>query len=304
MKLTSLLVAINESTTDVSNLLDNIKYAGSRVQLLVYNNFCYDQKVLSELKEIASIWVENTTPFIYNYAECINELLRIADGEYICVIREDALICSDWLSTLLDTHILILNSGVISINDLSTSEGNYQLTIWEDLHWIYNKDFRINNFAFFRKDLIYKIGGFDTTLNGVFVFWDFCDRAKNLGFFNYFVPKTSMIRQSCYVDHFPETTLKEFNKRTPSSFFKIFKISPDDEKKIESLSNKYNKSFQYNDKLGCIVFSEKNQIDIHTLKELADDLTEQNLKMELYCSSYFENSVLRMSFVGILRPPQ
>jgi hypothetical protein len=304
MKLTSFLLVINESTTDVSNLLDNIKYAGSRVQLLVFNNFCYNTKIINQLKEIASIWIDNSTPFVQNFSECVNELLRLANGEFICVAREDALICSDWLSTLIETHTLVLNSGVISVNDFSTTEGNYQLTVFDDMHWVYNKDFRINNFAFFRKDLIYKIGGFDTKLNGVYAFWDFCDRAMAVGFYNYFVPKTSMIRESLYLDHFTEPTPKEFKNRKISDFVSVFKLTPKAEFNIKKLSTESNGVFTYNEKLGAIIFTQKNEINLQFLKVLADNIEKLQLEMNLSCSSYFENNVLKMSFVGIIRPKE
>lgn len=301
MNLTSILVVLNDQTTDISNIQDNLKYAGSRVQLLVYNNHCDNQNLISNLKNISTIWIDNQTPFIKTYGECVNELLRLCQSDFICVSREDSLLSENWLKKLIDTHNLIESSGVISVNDLSTSDGNYQLTKNNTLEWVYSSEFRINNFAFFRTDLIYKIGGFNSELNGVYLFWDFCDRARLKGYYNYFVPDTNMIKQWQYTDHFPEPNPKQFNSRKIEPFFKIFNLTETDEQNIKELSLKFGSLFAYNDKLGCIVYSKKNELTSDDISSLTKELNILKLELELFCSSYFENDILRMSFIGIMR---
>ena len=302
MNLTSILVVINDQTTDISNIQDNIKYAGSKVELLVYNNHCQNQKILDSLKQISTIWIDNSTPFILTFSECVNELLRLCQADYICVSREDALLSENWLQKLIETYELVEGSGVISVNDLSTSDGNYQLTKLNTLEWVYSNEFRINNFAFFRTDLIYKIGGFNPCLNGVYSFWDICDKARQKGFYNYFVPDTNMIKLCIYQDHFNEPSLKQFNSRNKEEFIKIFNLSPPVQKHLEELSSKFGEMFDYNDKLGCLIFSKKNELAIETISSLARELKTLKLKMDLYCSSYFENDILKMSFIGLIRP--
>lgn len=301
MNLTSMLIIINDHTTDVSSITDNIKYAGSKVELLVYNNHCDNEILKERLKNSSTIWIDNTTPFIKNYSECVNELLRLCKSDFICVSREDALYSENWLEKLIETHNLIESSGVISINDLSTSDGNYQLTKDNTLEWVYSNEFRINNFAFFHTDLLYKIGGFNTELNGVFAFWDFCDRARLKGYYNYFVPATNMIKQSKYVDHFPEPNLKQFNSRTPEPFFKIFNLSPQDEINLKALNERFDFIFSYNDKLGRIVFIKKNEITFDTIAKLSKELKRLKLELELFTSSFFENDILKSSFIGLIR---
>ena len=302
MNLTSILVVINDQTNDISNIQDNIKYAGSKVQLFVYNNHCENDVLIDTLKKISTIWIDNHTPFIKTFSDCVNELLRLCQADYICVSREDALLSENWLQKLIETYNLIDSSGIISINDLRTSEGNYQLTKDNTLEWVYSSEFRINNFAFFRTDLIYKIGGFNPNLNGVYSFWDICDKARLKGYYNYFVPNTNMIKQSIYTDHFPEPTLKQFNSRNQEEFIKIFNFPPPDKNNLDKLSLKFGSLFDYNDKLGCLVFSKKNELSLHTISSLAKDLKSLQLKMDLYCSSYFENDILKMSFIGLIRP--
>jgi len=307
MNLTSFLVVINENTSDVSNIADNLKYAGSKTQLFVYNNYCDNATVINQLKTISTVWVDNPTPFVQTFSECVNDLLRLCQSDFICVSREDALLSEDWLKKLIEKHNSIENSGVISVNDLSTHEGNYQLNKENNLEWVYSHEFRINNFAFFKTDLVYKIGGFNPSINGIFAFWDFCERATLKGFYNYFVPETNMIKQNEYIDHFQIHeihSLGTFKRRKKEEFIKIFNCTEKDEFNLIMLSEKFGDLFSYNDKLGCLVFNKKNELSIATVSDLAIHLTLLNLKMDLYCSSFFENDILKMSFIGLIRPYQ
>jgi hypothetical protein len=301
MNLTSILVVINDATKDVSNIKDNLKYAGSKTQLLVYNNHCLNEKIINELKPLATTWISNIDIF-KNYSECVNELLRITTGDYIFVAREDALYSEDWLKMLINSHNFIESSGVISIYDFSTSEGTYQLTKNNSLDWVYGNDFRINNHAFFKRELIFTIGGFNEQLNGVYAFWDFCDRSRLQGFFNYFVPNTSMIRSSYYLDdYYAEPTPSEFKKREVVTFFKIFNLNTKSKENLNQLLKEYRgRNFTYNDKLGCIVFSHKNELGLDLIVSLSQSLSNLNLEMRLFCSSYFENEVLKQSFIGLI----
>lgn len=301
MNLTSILVVINEYTNDISSIETNLKTAGNKVELFVYNNHCTNPKIISELKKLSVVWIDNVLPFIYSYSECINELLKICNADYVCIWRQFAILSDNWLQKLIDSHNLIRNSGIISIHDLSTFEGNYQLTIDHELEYIYTNDFRINNFAFFKQDLIYKLGGLNPALSGKFSLWDYCDRALQIGFFNYFVPNTSMIILDEYKDDYVEPTLQQFNKRKQQQFFKIFNLSSKDKINIQQLSKKFENSFTFNEKMGCIVFMQKDSFKLDFILNLNKELEILNLTVEFYCSSYFEWDTLKSTFLGIIR---
>jgi hypothetical protein len=301
MNLTSILVVINEYTNDVSSIETNLETAGSKVELFVYNNRCNNAKVISELKSLSVVWVDNITPFIYNYSECINELFKFCNSNYVCIWRQFAILSDNWLQKLIESHDLITNSGIISINDCSTFEGNYQLTKDYELEWIYTNDFRINNFAFFSKDLIYKLGGLNSKINGKYSLWDYCDRAVQIGFFNYFVPNTSMIKLDEYKDDSFVPTIQQFNKRKHEQFFKIFNLSPEDELKIQKLSEKFENAFTFNEQMGCIVFMQKDSFKMDFLLNLNKELKLLDLTVEFFCSSFFEFDTLKSTFLGIIR---
>ena len=110
-----------------------------------------------------------------------------------------------------------------------------------------------------------------------------------------------MIKQSKYVDHFPEPSLKQFNSRTPEPFFKIFNLSRQDEINLEALNERFDFIFAYNDKLGCIVFIKKNEITFDTISKLSKELKRLKLELELFTSSFFENDILKSSFIGLIR---
>lgn len=301
MNLTSILVVINEYTNDISSIETNLKTAGNKVELFVYNNHCTNPKVIFELKELSVVWIDNVLPFIYSYSECINELFKFCNSDYVCIWREFAILSDNWLQKLIESHDLITNSGIISINDCSTFEGNYQLTKDYDLEWIYTNDFRINNFAFFSKDLIFKLGGLNPALSGKYSLWDYCDRAMQIGFFNYFVPNTSMIRLEEYQDDYIQPLIYEFNKRKHQQFFKIFNLSSKDKMNIQKLSKKFENSFTFNEKMGCIVFMQKDSFKLDFLLNLNKELEILNLTVEFFCSSFFEFDVLKSTFLGIIR---
>ena len=303
MYLTSVLLVINENFDSVDTLEDNIKYAGSRIELVVYNNHCKNEIVLSYLKQLATKFIDNSTPIEFTFSECINELLRVASGEYICVFQDYPLLCENWLQKLLISHNEILKSGVISINEWSTNEIAYHLDKNDNLQATYSKDNLVNGLPFFRKDLIYSIGGFDPQLNGVYAIWDFCNRTAINGYYNYFVPNTSMIKENSYNDSY-ETNPAFYKRYSASknqeSFIPIFTPSEQTPVVMKVIKKKINCSIQYSVKLGAIVFV-KPYLNSEDLIVLSQILNEYQLSIELFSSSTYEENILKNSMVGIIR---
>lgn len=303
MYLTSVLLVINENFDSVDTLEDNLKYAGSRVELIVYNNHCQNEKVLSSLKQLATKFIDNFTPIEFSFSECINELLRVASGEYISVFQDYPLLCENWLQKLLFFHNEILKSGVISVNEWSTNEIAYHLDKNDNLQATYSKDNLVNGVPFFRKDLIYSIGGFDPQLNGLYAIWDFCKRTSMNGFYNYFVPNTSMIKESSYKDTY-ETNLAFYKRYSASknqeSFIPIFTPLEQTPVVMEVIKKKINCSIQFSVKLGAIVFV-KPSLNSEDLMVLSQILNEYQLSIELFSSSTYEENILKNSMVAIIR---
>jgi len=303
MYLTSVLLVINENFDSVDTIKDNLKYAGSRVELVVYNNHCQNEEIVEQMKVLSTKYISNFTPIEYSFSECINELFRIASGEFICIIQDYSLFCEDWLKSLIDSHNLIRKSGVISLNDWSTSEIAYHLDINDNLTATYSEDGRVNGIPFFKKELLYTIGGFDPKLNELFCIWDFCDRVTINGYYNYFVPDTSMIKETGYIDSYftnKADYLKTISLRSKETFFPIFQPTELTPIVIESLKKKIPCSIQYSQKLGAIVFA-KDNLNSSDIIVLASILKEYNLDLDLLPSSLFEQTILKSSLIGIIR---
>ena len=303
MYLTSVLLVINENFDSVDKIKDNLKYAGSRVELVVYNNHCQNAEIVEQIKSLSTKCIDNFTPIEFTFSECINELFRIASGEYFCIIQEYSLFCEDWLKSLIDSHNLIRKSGVISVNDWSTSEIAYHLDTNENLSATYSLDGRVNGVPFFKKELLYTIGGFDPKLNELFCIWDFCDRVTINGYYNYFVPDTSMIKETCYNDSYTTNKadyLKTISLRSKETFFPIFQPTEITPIVIERLKKKISCSIQYSQKLGAIVFA-KDNLNSNDLIQLASILNEYELTIDLFPSSLFEQTILKSSLIGIIR---
>jgi hypothetical protein len=303
MYLTSVLLVINENFNSVDTVKENLKHAGSRVELVVYNNHCQNEKIIAEIKAIASKYINNFTPIEFSFSECINELFRVSSGDYICVFHEYSLLCDNWVKSLIHSHKLIHKSGVISINDWSTNEIAYHLDFTDNLSATYSSNEIVNGLPFFKKELLYSIGGFDPKINGLFCVWDFCKRANINGYYNYFVPDTSLIKENCFIDDYI-THKKEFSKiqssRTSETFIAIFQPTNITSVAIIELKQRLTDSIQYSDKLGAIVFV-KDSLNSYDINELNSILSQFNLTIDLFASSVFDETILKNSLVGIIR---
>ena len=143
----------------------------------------------------------------------------------------------------------------------------------------------------------------DPKLNELFCIWDFCDRVTLNGFYNYFVPDTSMIKETAYIDYYVTNKadyLKTISLRSKETFFPIFQPTEITPIVIEKLKKKIPCSIQYSQKLGAIVFA-KDNLNSSDIIVLASILKEYNLDLDLLPSSLFEQTILKSSLIGIIR---
>ena len=299
MNLTNYLVVINEYTNEVWQIEENIKNAGSKIKLIVYNNFCTNNKIIDDLKSYASTWIENKKTAILPYSECVNEMLRICSEKYICLDRSSSLYSENWLKKLIDYNQNIQFSGVSSILNYNCDETNYLLNKDNELELVY-VDSQTNNFAFFKKELLFKIGGFNTKFHGRLAFNDFCKRSSKMGFVNYSVPNTSKITDSIYTDFFKNNESKSELILVQKDFVVLYAMSESDIKNIADLSKKFGDKFSYHEQFGSIIFQQKDPLDGAFLIELLTELENINLKLTFYSSGFFENDLLKLIFIGII----
>ena len=305
MNLTSVLIVLNEEFNALDVLQDNMKVAGSKIQLLVYNHGCKDPETIDSIKAISSEYIEDFSPIKKTFSECCNQLLRIASGKFICVFYEYGYLEDHWLSMLIDYHKSIPKSGVLGINNFSLMDTSYEMNEQYDLVEVYrNEENIVHGIIFFDKDVLVTIGGFKPHLNLEYLQWDFCNRLSLHGYINYCVPGNSLIKHSKYVDTY-FTSSHEYQKEkklnTISTYVKIYHVQESDKALLKDLNQNLDINFYYSEKFGSIVFITDNlkPLQLQVINVL---LTKHNMQLELKSVSYFEEYLLKNSILGLIVP--
>jgi hypothetical protein len=305
MNLTSVLVVLNEKFNALDVLQDNMKIAGSKIQLLIYNHGLQDPYIIDSIKEICSEYIEDFSPIKKTFSECCNALLRIASGKYVCIFYDYGYLSDDWLSMLIDSHTRIEKSGIISINNLSCLDVSYEMNNHFDLEPVYrNADNFVKGILFFNKEILITIGGLKNNMNLEYMAFDFCHRLSLQGYINYFVPGTSIIKHSEYVDSYLTTPIafkKEKNLNKTDPFVKIYDIQKSDAEFIEDINNHLDIAIYYSDKFGSVIFI-SDVLKPAQLQILNVFLTKYNKQLELKSISYFDEFILKNSILGIIVP--
>ena len=305
MNLTSVLVVLNEEFNALDVLQDNLKVAGSKIQLLVYNHGCQDRETIEAIKELSSEYIEDFSPIKKSFSECCNILFRIASGKFVCIVYDYGYLDYHWLSMLIDSHINISKSGIVAINNLSCLDSSYEMNQQYELVPVYrNEENIVSGIILFNREILVTIGGLKPNMHLEYAIWDFCNRLSLFGYINYFVPGTSIIKHSRYVDSYFTSNgeyLKEKQSNKICSHVKIYEIQESDQAFIDDLNSNLDISLDYSDKFGSVIFI------TDTLKPLQIQvigifLTKHNKQLELKSISYFEDFTLKNSILGLIVP--
>lgn len=305
MNLTSVLVVLNEKFYALDVLEDNIKTAGTKIQLLVYNHGLLDPEMIESIKAISSEYIEDFSPIKKTFSECCNALLRIASGKYICVFYDYGYLNDDWLSMLIASHKNIGKSGVVAINNLRCHDVSFEMNSEFELEPVYrNEENLVSGIILFNKEVLITIGGFKPDLNLHYSAFDFCDRLSISGFVNYYVPGTSIIKHSEYVDSYISNTYhfkkaKEQNQK--QLFVKIYHIEENDQKFIDDINKHLDIPIYYSDKFGSVIFI-TDTLNPLQLQIINVYLIKHNKQLELKSISYFDEFLLKNSILGIIVP--
>ena len=305
MNLTSVLVVLNEEFNALDVLQDNIKVAGSKIQLLVYNHGCQDQETIEAIKELSSEYIEDFSPIKKSFSECCNILFRIASGKFVCIVYDYGYLEYYWLSMLIDSHNNIPKSGIVAINNLSCLDTSYEMNQQYELVPVYrNEENIVSGIILFDREILVTIGGLKPNLNLEYAAWDFCNRLSLYGYINYFVPGTSIIKHSKYVDSYFTSNgeyLKEKKSNKICTHVKIYEIQESDQLFIDDLKSNLDISLNYSDKFGSVIFITDTLKPLQ-LQVLGIFLTKHNKQLELKSISYFEDFTLKNSILGLIVP--
>lgn len=305
MNLTSVLVVLNEYFNALDVLQDNMKVAGSKIQLLVYNHGCQDQEIIDAIQELSSEYIEDFSPIKKSFSECCNVLLRIASGKYVCIVYDYGYLDYYWLSTLIDSHNNIQKSGVVAINNLSCFDTSYEMNQHYELVPVYrNEENVVDGVILFNKEILVTIGGLKQNLHLSYSLWDFCNRLSLHGYINYFVPGTSIIKHSIYGDSYfssPNEYIKEKKSNKLTTHVKIYEIQESDQSLLKDLNQHLDINFYYSDKFGSVVFI-TDTLKPSELQVISVFLAKHNKQLELKSISYFEEYILKNSILGLIVP--
>jgi hypothetical protein len=302
MYLTSVLLVINDKFNAVDIIEENLKIAGSRTQLLVYNNGCRTSEIISEVQSLSTLFLENNSPIEKTFPECVNELLRLSSGEFIFVIDQYSYFEENWLKKLCDSYSNF-KSGVISLNKTVELPIEYTLNSDDDLIGIYNENNVITQLPFFKKELIHVVGGFNGSYDARFSIIDFSYKVFNFyGYLNYYIPELNYVSYSCYVDDYSinqkEVQNHIFNQK--NKFIEIFSVTPIISEIIDKLKNHFNDKVIFSNKLGAI-FINNNCFNQNDLIYIAEIISQYNLQLEMFPQSYFDDYILKSSIIILIR---
>jgi hypothetical protein len=302
MYLTSVLLVINDKFNAVDIIEENLKIAGSRTQLLVYNNGCRTSEIISEVRSLSTLFLENDSPIEKTFPECVNELLRLSSGEFIFVVDQYCYFEESWLKKLCDSYSNF-KSGVISFNKTVELPIEYTLDSNDELIGIYNENNVVTQLPFFKKELLHVVGGFNSGYDARFSIIDFSFRIFNFyGYLNYYIPELNYVSYSYYFDDYSINQIQAKNQifTQKNQFIEIFNITPLVSEIIDRLKNHFNDKVIFSNKLGAI-FINNDRFNQNDLIFIAEIISQYNIQLEMFPQSYFDDYILKSSIIILIR---
>lgn len=248
----------------------------SNCEIIVYNNGSSDPLVKEWLTELPNtIYLESDHHVIEKNSLVLNEMIKVASKEFICIIPNPVFLPENWLAEMLKSNLSIIGSGVTSIPSTDL-KGNLTNKLTEDylnvFVWQPTNNIVIGVYLF-SKGIINQIGGFEPELNQGYEYAQFCYRVGMLGLSNYYVPGLNAIEivelePTCFYTTSPEeyaNSLKKVKKgnlivKFQKSSDKMVEAHKDLSTLVEKFSSRYKEQW-YND------LTETWGIDLGTLSD-------------------------------------
>lgn len=296
MYLTSVIVVLDQYFNSQDCLLDSIDKAGSKCELLVYNNGCTNEQALIALKSASTYFQDHDSIIEASYSECVNSLLSVSQGDHICIMHSFGYLDQDWMLKMREATDRVFKSGIVYINEVDLSEHNdYALNNQEELEPIQNNDNKVQNILFFKKQFLSIIGGLHPNLCSTSAISHFARRFYFSGFTNFAVPGNSMIRLHTHVDTV-QSSQSEYKAsldhltKTKDYFIPLFSQTENHSRLIEALKEYGEPLFSL--KLGAVVLTSQklSNLDLVNLTVLASN---NSASIELLPASYYDNNVLK-----------
>lgn len=301
MYLTDLVIVLDGKFDHTDVVQHNVKNAGKKCRLLIYNNGCTSPD--EELLEMASVYIQNTTPVEKSYAECVNELIPKSSGDFIVFFHHYAYYSDNWLEDIVEAHNKNFNSGAVSI---SRDQLQWTFVLNDDnLVGVFEASDKNSGMFLISNQILKSVGLFDVYLKDISSFWHFQERIKLLGFTNYALPDTWCIEMGNYQTSYL-TSLKQYKgylKKTikeNSIFIPIRSMEILDHKLIVEIKNQIDCTFQFSERLGCLVCI-LPQIESNHINVILEVCKNFKKTFEIIPSSYFEDLLLKNSLVVMIK---
>lgn len=304
MYLTSVLIVLDEYFQDIDCFYDAINRAGAKCEILVYNNGCKDEMIISSIQENATHYQSHNSLIEASYSECVNSLLCLAQGDYICIMHSVGYLEDDWIVKMKESQERIFKSGIVYVHEVDQAvHMDYALNLKDELEPIQNNDNKVQNILFFKKQFLSIVGGLHTNLCSNSAIAHFARRFYFSGFTNYSIPGNTMIRVHTYTDTVRSSQAEykaslELLNRSKDYFVPLVTKQAKHEALIEAL-NDFGESL-FSHKLGAVVLTQHkmNQMDLIKLNHIASELGSS---IEILPASYFDNNVLKNRILLVFR---
>lgn len=290
MDLISVCFVVNQETTqhDINLFAENILFSGIHCEIIIFNNNC--KAVIPE--KLGTIY-QNNPAIINSWSDCINQLLRIASGNFFFIYFENCIFEKDWLKNLFQTHTQSFLSGCSSIyTELQNLQESHIITKDELLIPVYQTD-EFQGCLFFNRQLLESIGGFNERLGAENACNEYLLRTKTIGKINYCIPEMSKITYGKYNDFSGSVFIENDNWKNYFDDINLFHqiCYPTTEQKnvLAYIQSTIDKDAIFCRFRGCIIFSKDilSPTDLSTLISIS----------KTHKISFKASSVLNMGIV-------
>ena len=298
MELITVCLVVNQLTTehDLNLFAENLKISGAQKEVIIYDN----KSGLTDLNFFGKT-IQNESIYIYSWSECVNQILRIASGNYFFLYYENAIYNQDWLKQLYNYYSQTYQSGCSSIyTEIGNVTEDYILSKSDELMPVFPSN-KFQGCLFFNRSLLESIGGFNVKLSGSNACNEYILRSKSLGKMNYFVPNQSKISLSEYND-FPGILNLENqdwqNYFDPAKvFIQLFRSTNKNESILSFIKTNLDPDAIYCKYRGAVIFS-KNYLSNEDISNL--QLLTCNNKITIKSSSILNMGVVYSKLIALI----
>lgn len=161
----------------------SIAHAGhDNIEILILDNGSADERIINWGKKFATKHFQE--PINIGVSQGYNKLLKESTGYYIVTISNDMILSPGWLANMIKYNRLILTSGITAVHCLLDKGEKQPSGIF-----IPKSGLVYSNWLWSR-EVLNRVGGFNPKYTYGCEDSEYCFRAIQLGYTNYYIPDT------------------------------------------------------------------------------------------------------------------